>query len=416
MKVLYNIGILVFTSLAYLISPFNEKASLWVKGRKNWAEKIRDKIKQGDRTVWIHCASLGEFEQGRPVIEAIRKEMPEFKIVLTFFSPSGYEVRKNYPNADCIMYLPADTPGNATRFIRLINPEYAIFVKYEFWRNYISVLYKRNISLYLISAIFRPEQHFFKWYGSFFRKMLRKFSLIFVQDKSSLELLTGIGLKNILLAGDTRFDRVVQIAGTTREIPQLQQFRGEEKLFLTGSSWQQDEEIIVQYINKFPAKMKWVFAPHEIDKPNIERLEKLFNVKHVKFSEFNEAASDSRVMIIDNIGMLSSAYKYAYIAAVGGGFGKGIHNILEPVCWGIPVMFGPRYKQFREAVDLINENGAMSFNSVEKFSDILNKWLADELFYLRSAKAASFYINKNTGATDKILKEISRRELNKVHL
>ncbi|MBE3084630.1 MAG: 3-deoxy-D-manno-octulosonic acid transferase [Bacteroidetes bacterium] len=415
MKVLYNIGIFIFTALAHLLSPFNSKASLWVKGRKKWTEKIADKIKPENRNVWIHCASLGEFEQGRPVIEAIKKERPDLKIVLTFFSPSGYEIRKNYSNADCIIYLPADTPGNAARFVRLVNPEFVIFVKYEFWNNYISVLYNSNIPLYLISAIFRPEQHFFKWYGSFFRDMLRKFERIFVQDQRSLDLLSGIGLENISLAGDTRFDRVVQIKSTARDIPQLEQFRGGEKLFLAGSSWRQDEEIITQYINKFPGRMKWVFAPHEIDKPNIERLEKLFNIKHVRFSEFNEASADARVLIIDNIGMLSSAYKYAYIAAIGGGFGKGIHNILEPACWGIPVMFGPKHKKFREAVDLINENGAMTFDSFGNFSGILNRWLTDELFYLISAKAAVDYINNNTGATGKILQEILQKDINKPH-
>ncbi len=415
MKVLYNIGILIFTALAHLISPFNSKASLWVNGRKKWAEKIRDKIKPEDKTVWVHCASLGEFEQGRPVIEAIKKERPDLKIVLTFFSPSGYEIRKDYSNADCIIYLPADTPGNAARFVRLVNPEFVIFVKYEFWNNYISVLYNSNIPLYLISAIFRPEQHFFKWYGSFFRDMLRKFERIFVQDQRSLDLLSGIGLENISLAGDTRFDRVVQITSTARDIPQLEQFRGDEKLFLAGSSWRQDEEIIAQYINKFAGKMKWVFAPHEIDKPNIERLENLINVSHVRFSEFNEASKDARVLIIDNIGMLSSAYKYAYIAAIGGGFGKGIHNILEPVCWGIPVMFGPKHKKFREAVELINENGAMTFDSFGNFSSIFDRWLTDELFYLISAKAAVDYINNNTGATGKILQEILQKDINKPH-
>ncbi|MCX6256103.1 MAG: 3-deoxy-D-manno-octulosonic acid transferase [Bacteroidia bacterium] len=415
MKVLYNIGILIFNALAHLISLFNSKASLWVNGRKNWAKKIEDKIKPGDHSVWIHCASLGEFEQGRPVIEAIKRQMPGIKIVLTFFSPSGYEIRKNYPNADSISYLPSDTPGNTRRFINLIKPEYVIFVKYEFWNNYISVLYENKIPLYLISGIFRPEQHFFKWYGSFFRSMLRKFERIFVQDQRSLDLLSGIGMKNVLIAGDTRFDRVVQITDTARNIPQIEQFRGGEKLFLAGSSWKQDEEIIAQYINKFPGRMKWVFAPHEIDKPNIERLEKLFKVKHVRFSEFSDASADARILIIDNIGMLSSAYKYSYIAAIGGGFGKGIHNILEPACWGIPIMFGPRHKKFREAVDLINENGAMTFDSFGEFSNILDKWLTDELFYLKSAKAASFYVSKNTGATGKILQEIIKKDINKLH-
>jgi len=415
MILFYNLGILIFSALAHLIAPFNSRASLWVNGRKKWAEKIAEKIKPGDRVIWMHCASLGEFEQGIPVIEAIRKELPGYKIALTFFSPSGYEIRKNYTHADCISYLPPDTPGNAKKFIQLVNPRYVIFVKYEFWNNYISVLYEKNIPLYLISGIFRPGQHFFKWYGSFFRSMLMKFERIFVQDQLSFDLLIGIGIEKISLAGDTRFDRVIQIAGTAGSIPQLEQFRGGEKLFLAGSSWKQDEEIIAQYINMFPDKMKWVFAPHEIDKSNIERLEKLLKVKYIRFSEFNEDFADARVLIIDNIGMLSSAYRYAYIAAIGGGFGKGIHNILEPACWGIPVIFGPRYKKFREAVDLINEKGAMTFDSFRKFSDTLDKWLTDELFYLKSAKTAVDYINKNTGATRKILHEISQKDINRTH-
>ncbi len=414
MRLLYNTGIYIFTALAYLLSPFNSKASFWTKGRKNWAGKISEKIKPGDKTIWIHCASLGEFEQGRPVMEAIKRDAPELKIVLTFFSPSGFEIRKNYAGAECISYLPSDTTFNASKFIELVNPVYVIFVKYEFWNNYISVLYKKNIPLFLISAIFRPGQHFFKWYGSFFRSMLWKFKIIFVQDQKSHDLLTGIGLKNICIAGDTRFDRVIQLSETARDIPQIVQFRGDEKLLLAGSSWKQDEEIIAEYINSNPGRMKWIFAPHEIDGPNIDRLEKLIKVKCVRFSEFRDSDSDARVMIIDNIGMLSSAYRYAHIAAIGGGFGKGIHNILEPACWGIPVMFGPEHKKFREAVDLINENGAMSFDSFRNFSIILDRWLSDDLFYLKSAKAAALYITKNTGATGIILKKISQKDINRI--
>ncbi len=414
MILLYNLGILIFSALAHLIAPFNSRASLWVRGRKKWAEKIAAKVKPGDRVIWMHCASLGEFEQGRPVIEAIKKEMPGFKIVLTFFSPSGYEIRKNYAHADCISYLPSDTPGNAKKFIRLVNPTYVIFVKYEFWNNYISVLYKKNIPLYLISGIFRQGQHFFKWYGSFFRSMLMKFERIFVQDQNSLDLLSGIGIGRVTLAGDTRFDRVVQIAGNARKIHQMEQFRGSEKLFLAGSSWRQDEEIIAQYINKFPESMKWVFAPHEIDKSNIERLEKLFKVKHVRFSEYSEVSTDARVLIIDNIGMLSSAYRYAYIAAIGGGFGKGIHNILEPACWGIPIVFGPNYEKFREAVDLKSTGGAKSFVTFNDFKKILDEWLTDDNLYITSAEEASEYVKKNTGATYIIIKEIAKKDINKL--
>ncbi len=329
----------------------------------------------------MHCASLGEFEQGRPVIEAIKKEMPDFKIILTFFSPSGYEIRKNYQNADIVCYLPADTPGNAEKFVNSIKPELVIFVKYEFWYNYISVLSRKAIPLFLISAIFRKEQHFFKWYGSFFRDMLKKFRMIYVQDQNSLDLLRGIGLKNVVQAGDTRFDRVMEIAGTAEIIPQLESFRGNERLFLAGSSWKKDEEIIAEYINKYPDRMKWVFAPHEIGSENIERLEKLFRVKCIRFSEFTDESRDARVLIIDNIGMLSSAYRYAYIAAVGGGFGKGIHNILEPACWGIPVLFGPNHQKFREALELISLGGAKSFKNYNDFESILDGLLSDEKFY-----------------------------------
>jgi 3-deoxy-D-manno-octulosonic-acid transferase len=412
MKVLYNIGILIFSLFAHLIAPFNSKASFWVKGRKNWAQKISEKIHPGDRTIWMHCASLGEFEQGRTVIEAIKKDMPEIKIVLTFFSPSGYEVRKNYDNADCISYLPSDTPGNAAKFIDLVKPEKVIFVKYEFWNNFISELYANKIPLYLISGIFRPGQHFFKWYGSFFRAMLGKFEKIFVQDQKSLELLASIGIKKVTLAGDTRFDRVVQIAGTARKIYQIEQFRGSEKLFLAGSSWRQDEEIIAEYINLLPHSMKWIFAPHEIDKPNIDRLEKMFKVKCVRFSEFSEVSVDARVMIMDNIGLLSSAYSYASIAEIGGGFGKGIHNILEPACWGIPVVFGPNFENFREAVDLKNRGGAETFSTAGEFKKILDLWLNDEKCYLSCAEKAAKYVKENTGATEIIIKELTQKDIN----
>ena len=413
MKVLYNIGISIFTAIAYIISPFNSKVSQWVKGQKNWAGKIEEKIKPGDRTVWIHCASLGEFEQGRPVLEAIKKDIPELKIVLTFFSPSGYEIRKNYTNADCIIYLPADNPRNAAKFISLVSPELVIFVKYEFWNNYISVLYENKIPLYLISAIFRPGQHFFKWYGSFFRGLLKKFEKIFVQDKKSLDLLSGIGIGNVILAGDTRFDRVTQLTATSRDIPQLDRFRGNEKLFLAGSSWKQDEEIISQYINRFPDKMKWVFAPHEIDIPNIDRLEKLFKVSVIRFSQLNETSAEARVLIIDNIGMLSSAYRYAYISAIGGGFGKGIHNILEPACWGIPVIFGPNHKNFREAVELKVSGGAKSFVTYDDFEMIMTEWLSDRNLYAASAEVARNYVKNNIGATAIILKEIAQKDINR---
>jgi 3-deoxy-D-manno-octulosonic-acid transferase len=406
MKAIYNFGIFIYSSLAWILSPFNQKARLWIDGRRDWYEKLKQKIIPGEKYIWMHCASLGEFEQGRSVIEAIKAARPDFKIILTFFSPSGYEIRKKYQHADVISYLPSDTPGNAEKFISLINPRLAIIVKYEFWNNFIFTLKRKNIPLYLISGIFRPGQHFFKWYGSFFREILNNFSWIFVQDRQSFELLRGIGIENASVAGDTRFDRVMQIAGNAKDIPRIEYFRGNEKLFLAGSSWKQDEEIICRYINRYPDKMKWVFAPHEVNIKNIERLEKLITIKHVRFSQYIEKITDARVMIIDNIGMLSSAYRYAYIAAVGGGFGKGIHNVLEPACWGIPVLFGPNHEKFREAEDLIRNGGAKSFNSYDSFKNAIDVLLNNEILYSRAAEAAGNFVKENTGATGKIFKEI----------
>jgi len=412
MGLLYDAGIVLYNALAFLISPFNDKARMWVEGRRDWYGKLLKGAGSESRNIWIHAASLGEFEQGRPVIEKIRMEKPDHRIILTFFSPSGYEIRKEYRGADYVCYLPSDTPRNAQRFIEAVNPVSVIFIKYEFWNNYISEVSRRGIPLYLISAIFRPGQSFFKWYGGFFRNMLKRFTHIFVQDNTSAELLKHLGLINVTVAGDTRFDRVAAIAGTARDIREIELFRGDEKLFLAGSSWKQDEEIIAGYVNRDPGRMKWLFAPHETDRSNIDRLEKLFKTKVVRLSEFTADDQDARVMIIDSIGLLSSAYRYAWVAEVGGGFGKGIHNILEAACWGIPVMFGPNHEKFREAVDLINQNAAKTFKSSEEFSSVLEGWLSDDAFYLKSAKTASLYVSKNTGATSIILSEIREKDIN----
>jgi len=406
MKLLYNIGIGLYNTLLYIASLFDEKAKLLVNGRRGWEKRLAEKLDPAGRNIWVHCSSLGEFEQGRPLIEELTRLHPEYKIFLTFFSPSGFEIRKNYSGADCVEYLPADFPGNSKRFIDLVNPEFVIFVKYEFWYNYISRLHDRGIPLYLVSGIFRPGQHFFRWYGSFFRNILRMFTQIFVQDKQSLDLLVSQGITNGIQAGDTRFDRVIKISGTAREIPQLEQFRGTEKIFLAGSSWKPDEEIMAAYINKYPSAMKWVFAPHEIDKQNIDRLESLFRVKVARFSTFQPDNADARVLIIDNIGMLSSAYKYATIAGIGGGFGKGIHNILEPACWGRPVLFGPNFKKFREAVELISEGGAFTYSNQDEFNRILDKLLSDTDFCSAASTIAGKFVGKHSGATAAVLSRI----------
>jgi 3-deoxy-D-manno-octulosonic-acid transferase len=406
MRILYNIVIFTYTGIIYIASLFNHKALLWVRGRHNWYSNIIEAIKPGSKIIWIHCASLGEFEQGRPVIEEIKSKEPDVKILLTFFSPSGYEIRKNCPLADYICYLPSDTPGNARRFVTAVNPSYVIFIKYEFWYNYISNLHKNNIPVYLVSGIFRKKQLFFRWYGSFFRKLLKMFTHIFVQNQESLEKLLNIGLTSVTLAGDTRFDRVSQIAEAAKDLPLIKKFRGDEKIFLAGSSWRSDEEIIAQYINSDPGRMKWIFAPHEIDNTNIERLERLIKIKTVRYSEIESSKGDIRVLIIDNIGMLSSVYRYAYVAAIGGGFGKGIHNILEAASWGIPVLFGPNYQRFSEAVELIKEGGARTFTNYIEFENIINGWLSDSNQYNKDASSAGKYVLKNTGATDRIIEKI----------
>ncbi|MBN2666592.1 MAG: 3-deoxy-D-manno-octulosonic acid transferase [Bacteroidales bacterium] len=406
MKFLYNSGILLFILAVRLLSPFNSKVRLMVKGWKDWEEKLKERAGAGSKNIWVHCASLGEFEQGRPVIEEIRSREPQSRIILSFFSSSGYEIRKNYIGADYVCYLPPDTPGNAERFVKAANPSAVIFVKYEFWNNYISEVRRKSIPLYLISGIFRPGQHFFSWYGGFFRKMLSCFTYIFVQDQKSESLLRSAGINNVTVAGDTRFDRVVEIASSAKDIGALETFRGNARLVLAGSSWPPDEEIIARYIHEHPGAAKWVFAPHEIDESNIKRLEKLLGKSVVRFSEFTEDGEGAEVMIIDNMGMLSSAYRYAYIAVVGGGFGKGIHNVLEPACWGKPVLFGPNHGKFREAVELITEGGGKVFTDYNDFRESLNIWLSDIESYRKAARSAGEYVKTNSGATATILKQI----------
>lgn len=402
MRSVYSLTIYIYIGLIRLAAIFNSKARLWVKGRKGWEKALTGKFTSGDRTIWVHCASLGEFEQGRPVIEMIRERAPGSKILLTFFSPSGYEIRKEWPFADHICYLPADTRANAEKFTGMVNPEMVLFVKYEFWSNYITALHNRDIPVYLVSAIFRPGQYFFRWYGGFFRSILRMYSHVFVQDTGSEKLLSDIGIGKVTVAGDTRFDRVVQIAGSAKIISEIEAFRCGEKIFMAGSSWRQDEEIMAEYINNYPGRMKWIFAPHEIDNPNIERIEKLLKVKYARFSDERRDYHDVRVLIIDNIGLLSSAYRYADIAAVGGGFGKGIHNVLEPACWGLPVLFGPNHGKFREAVDLLGAGGAFTYSDYNSFRDILNSLSSDADLYARASKVSAGYIEENKGATGKI--------------
>jgi 3-deoxy-D-manno-octulosonic-acid transferase len=406
MRPIYTALIAFYSLLVGIATPFSSKARMWVKGRKGWRNRIKAFSKGNSKVVWIHCASLGEFEQGRPVIEKIRQEKPGWKVVLTFFSPSGYEVRKDYSKADIVMYLPSDIPVNVKYFLDWIKPDLALIVKYEFWYNYLSELKRRNVPTYLVSGIFRPTQYFFKWYGWFAKAMFSVFTHIFVQDEQSGRLLGGIGYEKYTVTGDTRFDRVSQIAAAAKDLPFIESFRGSERLFVAGSSWDADEDIIIRYINGNPGKMKWIIAPHEVDEGHLTHIEKKLNVSSSRYSAYSELMTDYRALIIDNIGMLSSVYRYASIASVGGGFGKGIHNILEPACWGIPVLFGPNHDKFREAVDLISCGGAVSFNNFETFYAAVEKYLSDNAALSTAGAACASYIAENKGATDKVFERI----------
>ena len=328
-----------------LASPFNDKAKQWISGRKNWKKNQKLITLKGNHCIWIHCSSLGEFEQGRPLIEKLKQVYPNYKIVLTFFSPSGYEIQKNYPLADLVMYMPMDSPTHAKKFIEAIQPALAVFVKYEFWYYYLNQLHLQQIPTIIISAAFRENQLFFKWYGTFFRKMLHCFNYIFVQNEHSKKLLATIGItNNVIISGDTRYDRVAEIAQKTKRFDIVENFKGNGNIFIAGSTWQDDEALLSRFFTHLPTNWKLIIAPHEIHKAHIDEIQKLFGNNSVLFSEIKCGikANEQRVLIIDNIGMLSSLYAYGDMAFVGGGFQKsGIHNILEPAIYGLPICFGP---------------------------------------------------------------------------
>jgi len=407
MKIIYNLSIYLYYTLIFTASLFSNKAKLWIRGRKNIFDTINNKLQnETSKTVWIHCASLGEFEQGRTIIEAIKTKQPELKIVLTFFSPSGYEIRKNYSGADYIFYLPMDTPSHAAKFISLVRPTVALFVKYEFWFNYLNELKKQNIPTYLVSGIFREDHYFFKGYATWFRKQLKNFSHFFVQNETSNELLKSIGYSNVTISGDTRFDRVRQIAEQTKEFEKIKKFCNTQQTIIAGSTWAPDEKILASYdFKKHDCKL--IIAPHEIDEHHLSAIEELFKKENtIRYSIANEDnVSEKNILIVDNIGMLSSLYKYGNIAYIGGGFGAGIHNILEAATFGMPIIFGPNYKKFNEAKDLIQSRGAFSINSKEDFLNTI-AFLKNKEEQLKCAKICKHYVEKNIGATDIILKSI----------
>ena len=408
MTFLYNFFIRLYQGAIYVTSVFgNPKAKLWIQGRKNLFSQLQDQLQANTKRIWIHAASLGEFEQGRPLIEKIREQHPQYHILLTFFSPSGYEIRKNYAGANYISYLPLDTPSNARRFIDLINPEIVLFIKYEFWFNYLSELKKRNIPVYLCSAIFRENQLFFKSWGTWYRRMLNFFTHFFVQTENSKKLLGSIGFSNVTVTGDTRFDRVYSIASQAKEINEVKAFVGNFSCFIAGSTWEPDEDLLIRYINESQTPLKYIIAPHEIYSIHIERLEKLIRKNVVRFSTWKQnMAGDYDVLIIDNIGMLASLYQYGKVAYIGGGFGKGIHNVLEAATFGLPVLFGPNHLKFQEAIDLINEGGAFPVHNYNNLKDKLDEIYGNPSCLEIAGKKAAGFVKRNIGATEKIMMEI----------
>ena len=402
---LYNISIVLYYIVVAFVSLWDKKAKQWIVGRKDIFKRMAEVISPEDKVVWIHAASLGEFEQGRPVIEKIREQQPEYKILVTFYSPSGYEIRKNYAGADYIFYLPIDTPGNAKKFLEVAHPEIAIIVKYEFWLNLLSELKHRGVRTYLISAIFRRNSIFFRSYGSIWRQALDSFEQMFVQNEESKELLHEIGFDNVVVAGDTRFDRVAEIARNVKKEPIVERFKGDSPLFVAGSTWGPDEEILQTLINDNP-QIKFVVAPHEMENSRIERIIAQTKGGAVRYTLCNEESdfSKTQVLILDTIGILSSVYGYATWSYIGGGFGVGIHNTLEAATFGLPIAFGPNYQKFKEARDMVALGAATKVESAEDLSAWFAPLRDDKSALQRAGSAAKSYTQGIQGATSLIMK------------
>lgn len=401
MRFLYNIFIYLYIGILHLICPFNKKIKTMLKGEKECFGKLKN-INQNDKIAWFHCASLGEFEQGRPLLEEVKKHFPNHKILLSFYSPSGYEAKKNYSLADYIVYLPNDTRKNAKKFVSMVNPDLVFFIKYEFWYNYISAL--KGKRLFQVSLILRENQYFFTWYGKWFAKQLKNFEHFFVQNQQTATLLNKIGYKNITISGDTRFDRVMTIANNAKSFPDIENFcKGDKKIILAGSSWLADEKIIEKAINDLNIKL--IIAPHIVEQSHINEIQELFP-ESILYSELAENKKESNILIINCIGILSNLYQYCDIAYIGGGFGVGIHNTLEAATFGKPICFGPNYHKFQEAIDLIDLNAAYSINNEEELKIVLSSLLGDKEKYEESAKASKNYVQEKVGACKKIIEHL----------
>lgn len=405
---LYNLSIVLYDLLVRLAAPFSRKPRKMKKGHRVVYNILRNMRDPDSSYIWFHAASLGEFEQGRPLIERIRKLYPEYKILLTFFSPSGYEVRKHYEGADIVCYLPFDKPRNVRKFLNLASPSMAFFIKYEFWKNYLDELHQRNIPTYSVSSIFRKEQVFFKWYGQTYRKVLQNFDHLFVQNEESKKLLESIGITKVTIVGDTRFDRVIEISKKAKQLPIIEQFVSNTPTLVIGSSWGPDEDLYIQYFNEHP-EVKLILAPHVIDDRHLIEIVNKLKRPYALYTRIENKKEDVRkadCLIINCFGLLSSIYRYGNIAHIGGGFGEGIHNTLEAAVYGIPVIFGPKYHKFMEAHDLLEANAAFCIHDYDELRNLLDKLLTDEAFLKEAGRNAAQYVNEKSGATDKILQKI----------
>jgi 3-deoxy-D-manno-octulosonic-acid transferase len=411
MHFLYNLTTYVASYLLQVVAWFSPKIKLFIDGRKDVFAFLKSQILPADTCIWFHAASLGEFEQGLPVMEEIKSKFPTHKIVLTFFSPSGYEVRKNTKAADVVVYLPLDSPKNAKKFIEIVNPEKVFFIKYEFWPNYLNELKKRNTPTYLISGIFRKNQLFFKWYGGFFKKALDTFHHFFVQNTSSKELLLELNRRNVTVSGDTRFDRVASILEKDNSLDFIAQFKNDTLTVVVGSSWPKDEELLVKFINENKFNLKFIIAPHNIKTEQIEELQKAITKNTILYSQIRTdrdlPLQEYDVFILDTIGILSKIYSYADIAYVGGGFGNpGVHNILEPATFGVPIVIGPNYSRFAEVIALVNLGGCIAVTNQKKLNETFDSLIQNGEERYEKGHICATFVQTNRGATGIILKNI----------
>lgn len=406
---IYSIGIALLNAGTRVAALFNRKARLQIKGHNSIFKTLKNQVVQGDRYLWFHASSLGEFEQGRIIMETIRRDYPQYRILLTFYSPSGYEVRKNYDGADIVCYMPFDLKFNARRFLNLCNIEKAFFIKYEFWPNFLRELSKRSIQTYSVSSIFRKDQYIFKKTGRFMRRALKTFTHFYVQDSNSKELLESIGINRVTIVGDTRADRVIQIAGQAAELPLVEKFASDCKVFIAGSSWPADEELFIPLMNQRQG-WKMIIAPHVIDENHLKMIEGMLEGR--RFARYSGLTADSDTqdldcLIIDCFGLLSSIYRYGNIAYIGGGFGAGIHNTLEAAVYGIPVIFGPNNKRFREALQLIEQGGGFEITDSHSLRMTVDKFISDPAFLEQSGKAAGDYVMSNNGVSERIVASLN---------